>query len=288
VAPFRMDAGGSGLDTVVHEPGERPFALRLAPGRSGGVEVEAAVHGSARARASAAAAARRILGLDLDLGPFHALCGADPETEWIARGGMGRLLRSPSLYEDLVKLVLTTNCSWALTLIMARALVRAHGAETPGGERAFPAPEVLAAAPETALRETCRLGYRAPSVRELSRRVAEGEFDLGSWERRVVEGAEPAEDLDAEIRTLPGVGPYVSQNLFKFLGRPRGLALDSALRARYAQLYHGGRAVTDRTIARRYARFGAWAGLALWFALSREWIDDELTGPEVSSTIARP
>ena len=61
---------------------------------------------------------------------------------------------------------------------------------------------------------------------------------------------------------LPGVGPYVAENLLKFLGRPRGLALDSWMRAKYARLHHGGRRVSDRTIARRYARLGEWAGVA--------------------------
>ena len=40
-------------------------------------------------------------------------------------------------------------------------------------------------------------------------------------------------------------------------------------------VYHGGRPVIDRTIARRYAKLGRWAGLAIWLDLTREWLDGE-------------
>src|SRR5918997_729197 len=40
---------------------------------------------------------------------------AEPEFAWVARDGAGRLLRSPTVYEDLVKSIMTTNCSWSLT-----------------------------------------------------------------------------------------------------------------------------------------------------------------------------
>jgi N-glycosylase/DNA lyase len=61
----------------------------------------------------------------------------------------------------------------------------------------------------------------------------------------------------------------------RFLGRPDGLGLDSWLRREYARIHHGGRPVTDRTIARRYARFGRWAGLALFCEMTRDWFDAE-------------
>jgi hypothetical protein len=47
------------------------------------------------------------------------------------------------------------------------------------------------------------------------------------------------------------------------------------MRAKYARLYHGGRRVSDRTIARRYRHLDAWAGTALWLALTRDWFEGE-------------
>ena len=219
-----------------------------------------------------ARAARRILNLDLDLSEFHRAMAAEEGFRWIAETGSGRLLRSASGLEDLVKLVLTTNCSWALTTRMVGTLVNLYGEEAPGGSRSFPVSRTLAGLGERVFRERVRTGYRAPLLAELSRRVARGEVDPEGWDR---DPREPAE-IRKEMMSLPGVGPYVAENLLKMLGRPHGLGLDSWMRSKYASLHHGGRTVTDRTIARRYVRFGPWAPLALWLELTR----DPLTGDD--------
>ena len=44
-------------------------------------------------------------------------------------------------------------------------------------------------------------------------------------------------------------------------------------RAKYSRVYHGGRRVADRTIARRYARLGRWGSLALWCDMTRDWFE---------------
>ena len=189
----------------------------------------------------------------------------------MADEGMGRMLRSPSIWEDLVKLVLTTNCSWAFTTQMVQALVEIYGERTPDGARSFPQPERLASVGEDLLRKRVRAGYRAPHLARLARETAAGRIDPESWEA----GLQDPADLRRELLALPGVGPYVAENMLKLLGRPDGLALDSWLRAKYARVYHGGRPVTDRTIARRYARMGEWGGLALWCEMTRDWLDDK-------------
>src|ERR1044072_7643929 len=89
---------------------------------------------------------RHILRLDDDLENFYLTTAGDPEFAWIAEQGAGRMLRSPTVFEDLVKMICTTNCSWALTLKMVNGLV-ALGRETNDGRRAFPKPEALAAMP---------------------------------------------------------------------------------------------------------------------------------------------
>ena len=105
----------------------------------------------------------------------------------------------------------------------------------------------------------------------LMRLVADGEVDPEAWGH----DDRPAGELRREMLELPGVGPYVAENLLKLLGRPDGLALDSWMRAKYARLYHEGRKVRDRTIARRYRAFGPWAGLAVWCDLTRDWFEGD-------------
>src|SRR5205085_671502 len=72
---------------------------------------------------------RHIFRLDERLEEFYASIGDDPEFSWIARDGAGRLLRSPTVFEDLVKSITTTNCSWSLTRKMVTELVNNLGRE---------------------------------------------------------------------------------------------------------------------------------------------------------------
>jgi hypothetical protein len=57
------------------------------------------------------------------------------------------------------------------------------------------------------------------------------------------------------------------------------LILDSWTRPTYARLAGRG-AVSDRTIERRFRRYGDYAGLAFWLYLTRDWVDDS----ELSAT----
>ena len=82
--------------------------------------------------------ARHILRLDDDLRDFYLATDNDPEFSWVSQQGAGRLLRSPTVFEDLVKMICTTNCSWALTLKMVTGMVENLGRETGDGRRSFP------------------------------------------------------------------------------------------------------------------------------------------------------
>lgn len=270
LAPFQVDHSGDSLGTMVALPGGGASRIRLT---SSGSAVLLQIFGkpSTAATRHLTATARRILSLDQDLSSFHASVRRVPELAWIARTGSGRLLRCPTVFEDLVKLVLTTNCTWSLTTRMVQALVDSCGEAAPDGGRAFPTPAALARVGEHALRHGVKVGYRAPYLAKLARQVAEGEVDTEAW----ATNDQDSEALRKELLALPGVGPYVAENLLKFLGRPRGLALDSWMRAKYSQLHHKGRRVSDRTIARRYGKLGAWAGLAVWFELTKDWFEED-------------
>jgi 3-methyladenine DNA glycosylase/8-oxoguanine DNA glycosylase len=264
--PFSLDPGSDWLEVTVALPRGGANRLRLSHSRG-----EVVLEAPGRRNDFLVAAARRVLNLDLDLVPFYTLAREHEEFAWMAATGSGRLVRCPTTFEDLVKLVLTTNCTWSLTTRMVDSLVEMYGEQAPDGSRTFPGPQALAGAGERVLREQAKTGYRAPLLAKLARLVADGAVDVEAWEGCRAE----TEELKGEILSLPGAGPYVAENMLRFLGRPHGLGLDSWLRAEYATIYHGGRRVTDRTIARRYARFGDWAGLAIWCDMTRRWFDDE-------------
>jgi hypothetical protein len=56
-------------------------------------------------------------------------------------------------------------------------------------------------------------------------------------------------------------------------GRYSRLILDSWTRPKYATLT-GKKSVADRTIARRFRRYGPFAGLAFWLFLTRDWVPE--------------
>ncbi len=214
---------------------------------------------------------RHMLRLDDDMAEFYRAMRADTRFEWIARSGAGRLLRSPTVYEDLVKTICTTNCSWALTEKMVHGLVNYLGRETEGGRRAFPTPQAMAEAPAMFYRDVVRAGYRAPYLKELAEQVAGGALDVESWLTSELDTTQ----LKKEMKRVKGVGDYAAENLLKLIGRYDVLALDSWVRAKFAQT-RGPRkgACDDKRIARFYAPFRSWRGLALWCDMTRDWLDE--------------
>jgi N-glycosylase/DNA lyase len=214
------------------------------------------------------------LRLDEDLAEFHAAARRHAGYRWIATSGAGRLLRAPTLYEDVVKMICTTNCSWSLTETMVGKLVGLFGAESDEGRRAFPEPRSIAESTEQALRARCSMGYRAPYVLELSRRVASGELAIEALRSSTA----PAPELFETLRAIKGVGPYAAGNLLKLLGRYEYLGLDAWVRGQYAKLHTRGRAVKDTTIERRYAPLGRWRGLFFWLEMTRSWHREKFRG----------
>ena len=213
--------------------------------------------------------ARHILRLDDDLSTFYEATGAVPEFAWIGKQGAGRMLRSPTVYEDLVKMICTTNCSWSLTEKMVTGLVQGLGRESDDGRKSFPTPEDMAAMPLDFYVDQVRSGYRAPYLKELADRVAAGELDVENWLTSDLSTA----DLVKEIKGVKGAGNYAAENLLKLVGRYDGLALDSWTRAKFFKVRNNGRKTNDKKIERYYSRFKEWRGLALWCDVTQDWLD---------------
>jgi len=205
---------------------------------------------------------RRMLNLDEDLSAFYAVAAEDPLLAWATRGA-GRMLRNPTVYEDVVKTICTTNCAWSATVRMVTALVEELGGGT------FPTPEAMAEADESFYRDVVRAGYRGPYLQSLAVGAAESRIDL----EELLDPALPDEEVAARLLALPGVGPYAAAHVMMLVGRYSRLILDSWTRPKYA-LVNRGRKASDRTIERRFRRYGPYAGLAFWLYLTRDWVDD--------------
>lgn len=265
--PFRADEEKWHLTRTLDLPNAKPVTVTIRATKRA-VVVKASRRLSQSATRKVVADVRHMLRLDDNIKEFYQLMAADNDFNWIPAQGAGRLLRSPTVFEDLVKMICTTNCSWALTEKMVTGLVENLGREASDGHRTFPTPEAMALMPVKFYVNEVRAGYRSEYLKLLADRVASGELDVEAWSKSPLSTA----DLIKEMRGVKGVGPYAAENLLKLLGRYDGLALDSWTRAKFFSVRNNGRKTTDKKIARYYSRFKEWRGLALWCDMTRDWI----------------
>jgi 3-methyladenine DNA glycosylase/8-oxoguanine DNA glycosylase len=225
-----------------------------------------------RGRDALASTVAHLFRLDEDLSAFYAVVSADGDLSWCAQGA-GRMLRAPTVFEDVVKTICTTNTAWSGTRKMTAALVDNLGVQAPGGARTFPTATAMAEADESFYRDVARAGYRGPYLKTLASAVAAGRLDL----EQLNDPALPDEEVAERLLALPGVGPYAAAHvMLTSLGRYSRLVLDSWTRPTYAKLAGARRTVKDTTIERRFKRYGDWAGLAFWLYLTRSWVEDGL------------
>ncbi|MDQ3866457.1 MAG: Fe-S cluster assembly protein HesB [Actinomycetota bacterium] len=282
--PMRIDADARRLEATLPVEGFPPRLVAIGGGRASSAAIQVA--GPALARAEARRlldAVRHLLRLDEDLSPFYAAAATDPELAWATRGA-GRLVRSPTVFEEVVKTICTTNCAWSATERMVGALVQHLGEPATGVEpegpygRAFPSARAMADADLGFYADVVRAGYRGAYLRRLAESVETGAVELEALGRASRDELSD-DELAARLLALPGVGPYAAAHIMMMLGRYSRLVLDSWTRPKYARLT-GGRPKKDATIARRFRRYGPYAGLAFWLFLTRDWVDDEaVAGP---------
>jgi 3-methyladenine DNA glycosylase/8-oxoguanine DNA glycosylase len=267
LAPNHWDVPTRSLFRVLHLD-DGPTTARISRGRAtpgGECSPLRAVFDRTLSRAEQARARvqiTRMLRLDETaehLDEFHRL---DPR---FAPAGRGRLFRSPTLFEDVVKTVTSCNVTWPGTITMNARLCEVLGGRSPTGGHAFPTPAKLARARPGTLRARCRVGYRDTRLVELARLFHRGEID----EARLEDPATPDDEVFMTLKALPGVGPYAAGNIMQLLGRYSRLALDteSLRHARSVLGYEG----TDRELLRRleahYAPFGTHKFRSYWFEL---------------------
>jgi 3-methyladenine DNA glycosylase/8-oxoguanine DNA glycosylase len=272
--PNRIDEEAWTLELTLPVDGKPPRTVRVSEGRPGHVKLEVLGRKPARAdldrlRSQVA----HVLRLDEDLGPFYEVAAADPDLSWVTSGA-GRLLRSPTVFEDVVKTICTTNCTWSATVRMVTALVENLGepgaeAEGPFG-RAFPTPGAMARKNSAFYTATVRAGYRGAYLQALAKSVASGTLDLEALARASAEELSD-EEVAARLLELPGVGPYAAAHIMMLLGRYTPLVLDSWTRPKYLKV-SGAKRAKDTTIERRFRRYGEYAGLAFWLYLTRDWV----------------
>lgn len=212
----------------------------------------------------------RVLRLDEDaraIGEFH---GLDPR--WL-KEGRGRLMRSPTLFEDVLKTVTSCNVTWPSTVHMNRRLCEVLGEPVEvGGEKlhTFPSAQRIARTRPETLRARCRVGYRDQRMVELARLFSPRgqkppEMDPAWFE----DPATPDEAIHEQLLDLPGIGPYAAANIMQLLGRYGRLPLDteSVRHGKTVLGFKGSSARIMMKVHQHFAPFGAHAFRSYWFEL---------------------
>ncbi len=264
--PFELDVQSWRLKYVFRDVDGKRTVSAVISEEKGGVRVE-----PANAKINPAAIerdVRHLLRLDDDLGGFYEAIFGHGGLEWVAEKRAGRLLRSATVFEDLVKTICTTNCSWGLTKNMVGNLVEKLGVPAGKGHNAFPTAAAMAGVTPDFYREEIRAGYRSPYFVELAEAVASGALDPEAW----LHSDLPTAELKKEMKKVKGVGDYAAENLLKLVGRYDGLALDSWLRSQFYKKYNAEKVCHDKKIERHYKKFGQWRGLVIWCDMTEKWI----------------
>jgi endonuclease III len=100
--------------------------------------------------------------------------------------------------------------------------------------------------------------------------IVDGSIDLES----IRAPEQSTEELFASYRELPGIGPYGAAHLLAMDGRHDFIAVDTEFRRFVRERYHGGRKIADKTMLRRYAKWGRWKYLAYWSEIWDSLVSD--------------
>ncbi|MEM6528330.1 MAG: 3-methyladenine DNA glycosylase, partial [Chloroflexota bacterium] len=234
LAPFRYADGT--LHYTYRTANGQVFPLAI----SEGVQIKTDADLSENEQAEITDAVQCMMGIQTDLTAFYDLTRDIPRLCHVEQSGAGRLLMAPTIWENMVKTLLTTNVSWTNTINMVRRLCD-YGDPAADGTHAFPAPQQIAALRPDHVNAHIRAGYRMKSLHQLAVAITDGQLNVESWYGSPL----PAEDLYREIMNLHGFGAYAAGSMMRLLGYHQWLALDSVAREAYATLHNNGQKATD-------------------------------------------
>jgi len=270
LAPFDFDQSTSMLSYVLRASNGRVMQINMNDSKAG-VAVDIKGKLSKLEASEVKEAVTWMFALDADYSSFYKAARKEPKLKKAIQFAHGRVLRSPTLFEDVVKTILTTNTLWSATKNMTKKLIASFGdplqrpvppaIQLREELKAFPTAERIAASSPEVLKEAVRVGYRAPALHQLAVRVASGELDLESLRRSNL----PTLDLRKELLKINGVGPYAAANLLLILGRSDFIPIDSWALKLVSHEWYKGKPVTAREVEKAFEKWGEYRGLAFWF-----------------------
>jgi len=211
-----------------------------------------------------------ILGADRDLREFYALAAGVPAIAAVVPMGAGRLLRSASMTENIIKTICGTNVNWAQAVKMINRI--AQLGPFPKNFRnlnAWPTPREILAAGREYLLNVARVGYRADSILDLCRSAVDGTFDPESLDEFAATA--DTDEVYRRLLSIKGIGPASAGFLLGLLGHFDRVSVDSWTLAYVAKTHMNGRKPTVKQVEKHYETYGRWRQLVWWFEQWLTW-----------------
>ena len=136
LAPFSYDGNANTLSYVLRLSNGRVIELKLRDATDG-VTVETQKLNKSE-RKEVMDKVTWMFGLDMDFALFYIASRGEPKLARVKKRALGRVLRSPTLFEDVIKTILTTNTLWTATKNMTLKLVNEFGEHLSSAGRVAP------------------------------------------------------------------------------------------------------------------------------------------------------
>ena len=193
---------------------------------------------------------------------FWNQCKNDSKMFKIAEQQAGALLRSGSLFEDVVKTICTVNCTWQNTKKMINNICKNFGEQVPNATDeyfCFPTSNVIASASLENLRKA-RLGYRSSWIHKFAIGVSEGNVDLDSWVKE-----NNLFNLRDKLLSISGIGEYVADHILVMLGHYDFIPIDSIAKKNLSRVTNEPISLIRINANMRYKKWGKNQFLAYHF-----------------------
>ncbi|CAA7060945.1 unnamed protein product [Microthlaspi erraticum] len=199
--------------------------------------------------------------------------------EGAKKSNFGRIFRSPSLFEDMVKTLLLCFNTWENSLRIASHLCKLQSKLAENSEdreprkeivENFPSAKEIASFKKELISEHCKLGYRDKWIHILANRIERGSLNLQKMESGEME----AEEIAKKVSNLKGFGLFATATVLMCIGHYHRVTCDTETLRLFGEL-HGKEKYSKKTLEKQaqslYHRFSPFQCLAYWFDLIRNY-----------------
>lgn len=276
LAPFRWDNGAQTLRWAMQPDEQPPFVVTIRECEQlkpvGARLVLQTERSGAHIQKTITDKIHHIFNLDLDLAEFYLVCKRYPALNQVQNKGMGRLMRTESVYEDVFKSICGTNVQWKQAVTMINNIARLGSPVAGTDMRTFPGPQQVLQAGEQFLKDTGRVGYRSNSLIALCEHFTKPD----PLQVPVEKGELSYPELCKYFLGFKGIGKVTARYLCALYGRFDELAVDSLVISYMTKTHFNGVRPDVKQIEDFYAEFGRWKYLAYWmeFIVNEGWNPD--------------